>query len=446
MHFNASGEGKRSETDGHNTDIKARRESAMRAGEPAACVTPDAEAQAQLHSGGIPGSYPVVLDFEYHNQVKVGSWEGILSFHDFQLHKNGDVTAWKSYGIGPGKRFTKEFLDKKYTLVNDEPRLFPQGPTGATFKTLLAAESFVPKFERSKRRKRERDVEKDEKRAARTKRCIEKEQEAQTNLQAVKDERAANKCLGCRTGFKRKSDLAKHVCTPIADATNNDNDDVKKTEPFKTSNTIPLITECNPPLPLMGHGLVTHRYQNYMSNAVKNLLEIEFLKGVTNSGDRKGVLEMVETCLKKLPVLAVPSIQAVSSWLASRLKRDPQLNSTSQQEDRSKPKSESEGQQTRAGTLSVPHFAMVKDSKGAHLFLAKYRDVLLVKDNVTRIITSVQFDETRSVWTVNAARANIHKYDSRIYKVDTETPCVIPIDVGRGNGAVGPFIKAYNNS
>jgi hypothetical protein len=36
------------ETDGHNTDIKSRRESAMRAGEPSACITPDSEAQAQL--------------------------------------------------------------------------------------------------------------------------------------------------------------------------------------------------------------------------------------------------------------------------------------------------------------------------------------------------------------------------------------------------------------
>jgi hypothetical protein len=34
LHFNASGEGRRIETDGHNTDIKSRRESAMRAGEP----------------------------------------------------------------------------------------------------------------------------------------------------------------------------------------------------------------------------------------------------------------------------------------------------------------------------------------------------------------------------------------------------------------------------
>jgi hypothetical protein len=47
-----------------------------------------------------------------------------------------------------------------------------------------------------------------------------------------------------------------------------------------------------------------------MSNAVKNLLEEEFLNGVTNSGDRKGVQEMVETCFKKLPGLAAPSIQA----------------------------------------------------------------------------------------------------------------------------------------
>jgi hypothetical protein len=38
LHVNASGEGKRSDMDGHNMDIKSRRESAMRAGEPAACV------------------------------------------------------------------------------------------------------------------------------------------------------------------------------------------------------------------------------------------------------------------------------------------------------------------------------------------------------------------------------------------------------------------------
>jgi hypothetical protein len=75
LHFNVPGEGKRSEKDGHNTDIRSRRESAVRVGEPAACVTPGSEARAQLHSGGIPGSCRALLDFDYENEAKVGSWE-----------------------------------------------------------------------------------------------------------------------------------------------------------------------------------------------------------------------------------------------------------------------------------------------------------------------------------------------------------------------------------
>jgi hypothetical protein len=103
------------------------------------------------------------------------------------------VTAWKSSGVGPGKRFTKTELDKKYFREDEqsrelqvpeselhvpepelqvpeqelqapeqemqvpEPELrIPQGSTGATFRAMLQAESFVPKFERSKTRKWER--------------------------------------------------------------------------------------------------------------------------------------------------------------------------------------------------------------------------------------------------------------------------------------------------
>jgi hypothetical protein len=86
--------GKCSEIDGRNTDIKSRRESAMRAGEPTACVTPNSETEVLLHSDGIPESYPGVLDFDHEeNGVKVGSCEGVLSFRDFELHENGDVIA-----------------------------------------------------------------------------------------------------------------------------------------------------------------------------------------------------------------------------------------------------------------------------------------------------------------------------------------------------------------
>jgi hypothetical protein len=70
----------------------------------------------------------------------------------------------------------------------------------------------------------------------------------------------------------------------------------------------------------------------------------------------------------------------------------------------------------------------------------------MIKDDVTWVITSLQFDENRSVWTVRAARVKIHKYDSRMYEVDTKIPCVIPIDVGKEKSAVGPPRKASNKS
>jgi hypothetical protein len=89
---------------------------------------------------------------------------------------------------------------------------------------------------------------------------------------------------------------------------------------------------------------------------------------------------------------------------------------------------------------------MRKDSTRGSLFLAKYRDVLLIKDGVTRIITSVQFDETRSIWTVRTARTKRHKYDSRIYQIDTATPGVISIDIGRAKSEVGASIKEFNKA
>jgi hypothetical protein len=67
--------------------------------------------------------------------------------------------------------------------------------------------------------------------------------------------------------------------------------------------TIPISNECNTPVPLLGHGLVTHRTKNYLSNAVTNLLEGEFWKGVADSGNRKGCAEMMGTSFKNLSVL-----------------------------------------------------------------------------------------------------------------------------------------------
>ena len=119
VHFNASGEGKHWETDGHNTDIKVRREHAMRAAKPATCCTSETEVRAQLFGGGIDGSYPTLIEFDYCQEVSLDRWEGIS-------------TAWRSYNIGPGKKFLKAYLDGLYksavapSTVDDATIYFPQ--------------------------------------------------------------------------------------------------------------------------------------------------------------------------------------------------------------------------------------------------------------------------------------------------------------------------------
>jgi hypothetical protein len=62
-----------------------------------ACCTPATEVEAQLFGGGIEGSFPVLLNFDCDNEVAGKRWDGILAYHDFELHEDGAITAWKSY-------------------------------------------------------------------------------------------------------------------------------------------------------------------------------------------------------------------------------------------------------------------------------------------------------------------------------------------------------------
>jgi len=161
-HFNASGEGKRWETDGHNHDIKYRREAAMRASNPSSCTTPAQEVHAQAFDGGIDGSFPVLFEFHYDNMADLGkkSWDGLQGYHDFEYHDDGSIRVWKSYKIGPGKVFSKTDLDKLYTCQEKKkeplaPTDFPQLSTGAMFpKVAIPEENFIPKPEKSERKKR----------------------------------------------------------------------------------------------------------------------------------------------------------------------------------------------------------------------------------------------------------------------------------------------------
>ena len=63
-HFNASGKGEISTIDGHNTAVKAQRETSMKVGYVPACATTELEVQVQSYNRGIVGSYPVKLEFD----------------------------------------------------------------------------------------------------------------------------------------------------------------------------------------------------------------------------------------------------------------------------------------------------------------------------------------------------------------------------------------------
>jgi hypothetical protein len=107
---------------------------------------------------------------------------------------------------------------------------------------VLAAEDFIPKFERFKTRKQQL------RNKGLKQTCNNQSIINQSINQSIKDERAPHKFQTCGTAYKRLGNFAGHVCTPIADADNNDKDDGNKTEPFMKSNTIPINTECNTPV------------------------------------------------------------------------------------------------------------------------------------------------------------------------------------------------------
>jgi hypothetical protein len=79
------------------------REHAMSAGKLATCI-PATEVEAQLFGGRIEGSFLTFLDFDYDNEIDLKRWDGISSYHDFELHEDGEIAAWKSWGSCRGKR------------------------------------------------------------------------------------------------------------------------------------------------------------------------------------------------------------------------------------------------------------------------------------------------------------------------------------------------------
>jgi hypothetical protein len=455
LHFNASGEGKRSETDGHNTDIKARRKEAMKAGKPQGCTTPAKEVEAQKFSGGCPGAYPVLLEFDYESQVAMSKpWDGIQGWHDFEIHDDGDVTVWKSYKIGAGKRFKREALDKLYKKQSEG---FPQATTNSEFVGFAHAspESYKPHLEQSRRKKNKDAAERTLKREGRKKIKQEAEESALHNIQEAMKERLPERCAICNKQFKAAHHMADHSCDPPPVPTGETVSPPREVE-FVHPATL-TISPASGRRALLGHGLVTWRTVNVLDPIIKEILEEQYEKGVANSSNRKGVLEMVEACESRVPLLLLPSINSVSGWLSNRLilaKKPPetkQKKSESEEEKKKKPtgkkspKSVFERRQEAAVKISKDHFPLRLDASKKHLFIAKYIDIHLVIDTVVRVCTGLQFHD--GCWHLMTALANRSEIDDRewILKsplVDTDYQRV---EVKRKKGGAGPYIKEFNN-
>jgi hypothetical protein len=86
----------------------------------------------------------------------------------------------------------------------------------------------------------------------------------------------------------------------------------------------------------------------------------------------------------------------------------------------------------------------ILDSTQQHLFLAKYLDILLIKDDITWIVTSVNFTVDRACWTLTTATALLDKYDDRVYFADPDKLDTITIDVSSKRSGPSTYIKEFN--
>jgi hypothetical protein len=244
----------------------------MRAGQPFACNTPASEVEAQLLNGGIEWSYPTLLEFDYKKQVEVDTSEGISGYHNFEQHVNGDITAWRSYQVGKGKRFAKADLDAKYKHGATQPS------TGAIFVADVGKsnEDFQPKLEMSSRRKRQLKVDKAEKSVARKKAKMEVSKAAQHKLDLAVAERVPITCQICERRLAKEYQMEGHTCQlPSSGDTIAENISTETTTVFVSPTTVPV-----PPNPtgsqqrwlLMGHGLAQFRFVMVLDDVVKEIL------------------------------------------------------------------------------------------------------------------------------------------------------------------------------
>jgi hypothetical protein len=303
----------------------------------------------------------------------------------------------------------------------------------------------------SRRNKYKDAAERTLKTTARKKIKRETEESALQEIQEAVKQRLPVCCTICNKQFKTLNHMADHACAPPP---------------------VPTETVCSPPREVefvnpatktinldsgrrafMGHGLVTWRTVNVLDPIIKEILEEQYEKGVANSSNRKGVLEMVEACESRVPLLLLPSINSVSGWLSNRLilakKPEPKPEKSKSEEEKKKkpaikksPKSVFERRQEAAVKISKEHFPLRSDPSKKHLFIAKYIDIHLVIDTVVRVCTGVEFHD--GCWHLSTDLAKRSEIDDREWII---SPLEIDnqiVEIKRGKGGASPYIKEFN--
>ena len=264
-------------------------------------------------------------------------------------------------------------------------------------------------------------------------------------------ERVPFACQSCVRRFATEYQMTGHTCQlPSPGDTTAENIATETATLFVSPITVPVS-----PNPagnqqrwlLMGHGLAQFRFVMVLDDVVKEILEEKFQKGVEKSSNPKGVLEMVEECGKIVPELMAPSVHDINSWLSSRLAREKKdRNSSTSAGPTLKKKIKKTEREKRQEEAAVAQRPQIGDSTKQHLFLAKYLDILLIKDDVTRIVTGLNFTVDRAWWTLTAAIALQDKYDDRTYFVDPDKLDTITTDVSSKRTGPSPYIMEFNRS
>jgi hypothetical protein len=291
--------------------------------------------------------------------------------------------------------------------------------------------------------------------AARKKIKQERVESALRDIQDAVKDRLPVCCTICNKQFKTPKHMTDHTCAPPPVPTEETVSPPKEVE-FVHPATI-AINASSSRSAFLGHGLVTWRTVNVLDPIIKEILEEQYEKGVANSSNRKGVLEMLEACETRVPLLLCPSINSVSGWLSNRLilaKKPPETKEKkpeSEEEKKSKkparkksPKSIFERRQEAAVKISKEHFPLRSDPSKKHLFIAKYIDIHLMIDTIVRVCTGLEFHD--GCWHLTTAFATQGEMDDREWIVSPH-----PVEtnhhrvkVKRGRDGPSPYIKDFN--